>query len=132
MQKKVIISGKVDRLHQRKFRVRKHKESEIDAIIEILEDTGIDNESYEVEKLSIEGLPEKIDGIPIRWLANFSVKKKGQYINQRYTVTIPGLSSSTSKVVILDSKGNLYYYPDPIVNDTIELTDGDPGTGQAP
>jgi hypothetical protein len=132
MQNKIVIPGKVDRLNHRKFRVRKDKASEVDATIEILNGDSVDNGSYEIEKLSIDGLPEKMDGTPIRWLNNFAIKKNGQYINQRYTVTIPGLSSSTSKVVIVDGKGNLYYYPGVVVNDTIELTDGDPGTGQVP
>ncbi len=132
MQNKIIIPGKVDRLNHRKFRIRKDEASEVDATIEIL-NGSVDNGSYEVEKLSVDGLPAKMeDGTPIRWLNNFAIKKNGQYINQRYTVTIAGLSSSTSKVVIIDGKGNLYYYPGVVVNDTIELTDGDPGTGQSP
>ena len=133
MQNKIIIPGKVDRLNHEKFRIRKDKDSEIDATIEILNNSGVDNGSYEVEKLSVDGLPEKMeDGTPIRWFNNFAIKKNGQYINQRYTVTIPGLSSSKSKVVIIDGKGNLYYYPGVVVNDAIELTDGDPGIGHSP
>ncbi len=132
MQGKIVIPGKVDRLNHRKFRIRKDKASEIDATIEILNGSGVDNGSYEVEKLSVDGLPEKMDGTPIRWFNNFSIKKNGQYINQRYTVTIPGLSSSTSKVVIFDGTGKLHYYTGTVVNDTIELTDGDPGTGHVP
>ncbi len=128
-----IIPGKVDRVNNRKFSVRKDKESEIDATIEILNGNGTANGGYEVEKLSVEGLPEKMDdGTPIRWFNNFTVKKNGQYINQRYTVTIAGLSSSTSKVVIIGSTGKPYYYTGKVVNDTIELMDGDPGTGHAP
>jgi hypothetical protein len=133
MQNKIIIPGKVDHLNHRNFRVRKDKASEIDATIKILNDSGADNGSYEVEKLSIDGLPEKMDdGTPIRWLNNFAIKKNGQYIKQRYTVTIAGLSSATSKVVIIDGTGKLYYYAGTVANDTIELTDGDPGTGHAP
>lgn len=132
MQNKVVIPGKVDRLNHKTFKVGKDKTSEIDATIEILDGSAVDNGSYEVEKLSVDGLPEKIDGMPIRWLNNFAIKKNGQYINQRYTVTIAGLSSPTSKVVIIDGTGKLYYYPGVVVNDTIELTDGDPGTGHVP
>jgi hypothetical protein len=131
MQNKVIIPGKVDRIHSKKFKVRKDKGSEIDADIEILNSTGVDNSGYEVEKLSIDGLPEKIDGRTIRWLNNFAIKKNGAYINQRYTVTIAGLSSC-EKVVIFDGKGNLSYYQGTVIKDTIELTDGDPGLGGLP
>lgn len=131
MQNKVIIPGKVDRLNQKKFKVKKDKASEEDAIIEILNGASVDSNGYEVEKLSIEGLPEKIDGRTIRWLNNFAIKKNGAYINQRYTVTIAGLSSC-EKVVILDSKGNVSYYKGTITKDTIELTDGDPGVGGSP
>ncbi|RPI94262.1 MAG: hypothetical protein EHM40_07210 [Chloroflexi bacterium] len=126
--KKTIVPGKVDRLSKQKFKIRKDKASEIDADIDIAEDGD-----YEVERLSLEGLPEKMeDGTPIRWFTNFAIKKNGQYINQRYTVTIPGLSSPKSRVVILDGKGRLYYYSGTVVKDTIELTDGDPGIGTGP
>ncbi len=126
MQNKIIIPGKVDRLNKKKFRIRKDKATEIDADIDIGEDGD-----YEVDKLSVDGLPAKMpDGTPIRWFNNFAIKKNGQYINQPYSVKIAGLGSS--KVAIYDGKGNLYYYAGKIVNDTIELTDGDPGLGGAP
>lgn len=126
MPNKVIVPGKVDRLNKKKFRIRKDKASEHDAEVDIL-DTG----DYDVEKLSVDGLPEKMDdGTPIHWLTNFAIKKNGKYINQRYSVTISGLSSS--RVVIFDGQGNLYYYSGKVKNDTIELTDGDPGVGTAP
>ena len=128
MQNKIIVPGKVDRLNKKKFKIRKDKTSEIDADIDILEDGD-----YEVEKLSVDGLPAKMDDdTPIRWLNNFAIKKNGKYIDQRYSVTIAGLSSSKSKVVIFDGKGNLYYYAGTVTKDTIELTDGDPGLGSAP
>lgn len=126
MPNKVIIPGKVERLNRKKFRIRKDKASEIDTDIDILDDGD-----YEVEKLSLDGLPERADdGTPIRWFTNFAIKKDKQYINQRYSVTIPGLSSC--RVVIFDSQGKLYYYAGKVVNDTIELTDGDPGVGGSP
>ncbi len=131
MPDKVVIPGKVDILDKKKFKVRKHKTAELDASIEILDDAAAANGGYQVEKLSVDGLPAKMDdGTPIRWLNNFAIRKNGQYISQRYSVTIAGLGSSN--VVILDGKGKLYYYTGTVVKDTIELTDGDPGVGQAP
>jgi hypothetical protein len=73
------------------------------------------------------------DGTAIRWFNNFAIKKNGQYINQKYKVMIAGLSNSgNSRIVIFDGNGNPYYYTGDVVNDTIELTDGDPGVGMAP
>lgn len=126
MADKIVVAGKVDRLSNRKFRVEKDKPSEIEAEIDLVEDGD-----YEVEKLSVDGLPTHMpDGTSIRWFNNFAIKKNGEYIKQRYFVTIKGLSSS--KVVIVDGNGNLYYYPGEVKDDTIELTDGDPGVGGAP
>ena len=130
MQNKNVIPGKIDRLSKKKFKIQKDRASEIDADIEIMDDGD-----YEVEKLSTEGLPTHMgDGTSIRWFTNFAIKKNGQYINQRYFVTIAGLSSPKSKVVILDrsSKNAPYYYTGKVVNDTIELTDGDPSVGGGP
>jgi hypothetical protein len=126
MQNKIVVPGKVDRLGKTKFRIKKDKASETDAEIDIVEDGD-----YEVEKLSVNGLPTHMpDGTAIRWLNNFAIKKNGQYIKQRYFVTIKGLSSS--RVAILDGNGNLDYYSGSIKDDTIELTEGDPGVGSAP
>jgi hypothetical protein len=126
MPDKVIIPGKVERLSKRKFKVRKDKDFEIDAEIDIADDGD-----YQVEKLDVTKLPPEIDGTLIRWFTNFAIKKNGKYISQRYSVTIPGLSSC-KKVVVFDGKGNLYYYDGKVKNDTLELTDGDPGLGGAP
>ena len=127
MQNKVVVSGKVDKINNKKFKIKKDKASESDLTIEI-----VDDGDYQVEKLSVDGLPANMnDGNPITWFNNFAIKKNGAYINQRYTVTIAGLSSY-KKVVILDSKGNLYYYQGTVTKDTIELTDGDPGIGGGP
>ena len=128
-QNKVVVPGKVQKDSNRKFKIRKDKTDEVDVDVEILEDGN-----YEVDKLSIDGLPTHMfDGTAIRWLNNFSIKKNGQYINQRYKVTIPGLSArGNSRLVIFDGNGDPYYYTGAIVNDTFELTDGDPGTGMAP
>lgn len=126
MQNKVVIPGKVDRLTNRKFKIKKDKAFEIDADVDIAEDGD-----YEVEKLSVDSLPKQMkDKTTIRWFNNFAIKKNGQYIKQRYSVTIAGLSSA--RVVICDSNGDPYYYREPVKDDTIELTDGDPGIGGAP
>ena len=128
-QNKVVVSGKVQKVHSKKFKIKKHKNHEIDVDIEIDEDGD-----YEVDKLSVDGLPDKMnDGTPIRWFNNFAIKKNGQHINQKYKVTIPGISNmGKSKLVIFDGNGNPYYYTGAIVNDTFELTDGDPAPGAAP
>jgi hypothetical protein len=126
MQNKIVVPGKVDRLSNKKFKIKKDKASEIDADIDIVEDG-----EFEVEKLSVEGLPTKMpDGIAIRWFNNFAIKKKKQYIRQRYFVTIAGLSSA--RVVICGSDGEPYYYEGPVKDDTLELTDGDPAVGGSP
>jgi hypothetical protein len=126
MQKKIVIPGKVDRLSNKKFKIKKDKDSEIDAEVEIAE--GGD---YEVEKLSVDELPTHMkDGTAIRWFNNFAIKKNGQYIKQRYSVTIAGLSSVN--VVICDSSGEPHYYKGSVRDDTIELADGDPAVGGGP
>ena len=128
-QEKKVIQGKVQRESNRKFKIKKDKDSEVDVDIEILEDGD-----YVVEKLSVDGLPAQMyDGNPIRWFNNFAIQKNGQYINQRYRVTIPGISNlGKSRLVIFDGNGDPYYYTGAIVDDTFELTDGDPATGSAP
>lgn len=126
MQNKIVIPGKVDRLSNKKFKIKKDKASERDAEVDIAEDGD-----YEVEKLSVDGLPTQMkDGAPIRWFNNFAIKKNGQYIKQRYSVTIAGLSSVN--VVICDSSGEPTYYQGSVKDDTIELSDGDPAIGGSP
>ena len=128
-QNKVVVPGKVQKDSNRKFKIKNDKTSEVDTDIEILEDGN-----YEVDKHSVDGLPTNMyDGNPIRWFNNFAIKKNGQYINQKYKVTIPGISNMAgSRLVIFDGNGNPYYYTGAIVNDTFELTDGDPATGGSP
>ena len=128
-QNKVVIPGKVQKDSNRKFKIKKDKTSEVDTEIEILEEG-----TYEVDKLSVDGLPTNMyDGNPIRWFNNFAIKKNGQYINQKYKVTIPGISNlAGSRLVIFDGNGDPYYYTGAIVDDTFELTDGDPATGGSP
>ena len=129
MQNKIVISGRVQKNSNKNFKIRKYKESEVDVDIEI-----VDDGDYQVDKLSIDGLPTNMhDGTPIRWFNNFAIKKNGQYINQRYKVTIPGISNlGASRLVIFDGNGDPYYYTGAIVNDTFELTDGDPAVGTSP
>ncbi|MDL1911632.1 hypothetical protein FBQ81_13240 [Chloroflexi bacterium CFX6] len=130
-QKKAAIPGKVqkDKSNKRKFKVEKGGDSEIDVEIEVLEDGD-----YEVEKLSMDGLPTQMkDGNPIRWFNNFAVKKNGKYIKQKYRVTIPGISNlGKSRLVIYEGSGDPYYYTGKIENDTFELSNGDPASGGAP
>ena len=128
-QDKIIIKGRVQKNSNQKFKIKKDKDSEVDVDIDIEEDGD-----YEVEKFSVDGLPATMyDGNPITWFNNFGIKKNGQYINQKYKVTIPGISNmGKSKLVIFDGNGDPYYYTGKITNDTFELTDGDPGTGRAP
>ena len=131
-QNKVIVPGRVqkDSNSNRKFKIKKDKTSEYDVDIEIAEDGD-----YSVDKLSVDGLPTNMnDGTGIRWFNNFAIKKNGQYINQKYKVTIAGLSTmmGSSRFVIFDGNGDPYYYTGAIANDTFELTDGDPAGGLAP
>jgi hypothetical protein len=128
-QNKVVVSNKVQKNNSKSFKIKKDKGFEIDADIEI-DDDG----EYEVDKLSVDGLPAAMpDGTPIRWFNNFAIKKNGQYINQKFKVKIAGLSSlGSSRLVIFDGNGNPYYYTGAIVDDTIELTDGDPALGGSP
>src|SRR5215510_12420017 len=129
-QSKVVVPGKVQKDSNRRFKIKKDKASESDVDIDIEEDGD-----YQVDKFSVDGLPAQMyDGNPIRWINNFGIKKNGQYINQKYKVTISGLVGllGTSKLVIFDGNGNPYYYTGEIVNDTFELTDGDPSAGGAP
>ncbi len=129
MQNKVVIPGRVQKNSSKNFKIKKDKDSEVDVDIEIDEDGA-----YEVDKLSVDGLPANMyDNTPIRWFNNFAVRKNGQYINQRYKITVPGLSNrGSSRLVIFDGNGDPYYYTGAIVGDTFEMTDGDPAVGGAP
>lgn len=129
MQNKTVIDGKVQKLNNRKFKIKKNLDNEVDVDIDIEEDGD-----YLVDKLSLEGLPGTMnDGTSIRWFNNFAIRKNGQYVNQRYKVTIMGISNlGNSRLVIFDGNGNPYYYTGTIANDTFELTDGDPAVGTAP
>jgi hypothetical protein len=130
-QVKKVVSGKVNKTDttNRKFNIRKEKGSEVDIDIEIEE-----NGDYQVDKLSLDGLPTAMyDGTPIQWFNNFAIKKNGNYINQKFKVKIPGVSNlGKSRLVIFDGNGDPYYYTGAIVDDTFELTDGDPAVGRGP
>jgi hypothetical protein len=128
-QKKTVIADKVQNNSSTKFKVKAHKNSEVDVDIEIM-DAG----DYQVDKLSVDDLPATMNnGAPIKWFNNFAIKhqKSGQYINQKYKITIAGLTAllGNLRLVIFDGNGNPYYYTGAIVNDTFEMTDGDPGIG---
>lgn len=133
---KQIIAGKVQKNagNRKQFKIQKHKDTELDVDIDIEEDGD-----YEVEKLSVDGLPATMDdGTPIRWFNNFSIKKNGQYINQSFKVKIAGLSAlkaAKKNIVIWDgntNNGKPWVFPGDVSDDTIELTDGDPAIGSWP
>ena len=131
---KQVISGKVQKNNSKNFKIKKDKDSEIDIDIEIDEDGD-----YDVEKLSVDGLPTTLDdGTPILWFNNFAVKKNGNYINQSFKVKVPGASAlraANKKLVIWDgntNNGKPFVFTGDITNDTFELTDGDPAVGTAP
>ena len=135
MQNKVVIPNKVEKdpSNKRKFKVRKDKTTEVDADIEIADDPKDKDVIFEVDKLSVDALPEYApDRKRIRWLNNFVVRKGPEPVNQRFSVRIVGLSSSG--IVIYDGNGSSdpYYYAGEVVDDTIWLTDGDPAVGSAP
>jgi hypothetical protein len=134
MYKKVAIPDKVQKEDSKKFKIKKDKDHEIDTEVEILEEG-----TYTVEKLSTDGLPTKTtDNVDIRWFNNFAIKKDGKYINQRFKVNIVGLSALQAegkKIVIYDGNSNdsqPYIFENTIIDDTFELTDGDPAVGSAP
>jgi len=131
--RKVVIQGKIERKkdergkeHRRKFRVKAHREHEVDFDIEIEEDGD-----YEFEKLSVDELPTEIEGKPITWLNNFGIKHResGNYINKRYRVRIPGIGQKRVVIVDNNSHGVPYFYTGPTDNDELILSDGDPGVG---
>jgi len=131
---KQVITGKVQKSSNKKFKIQKVKATELEVDVDIEEDGD-----YEVEKLSVDGLPATMDdGTSIRWFNNFSIKKNGQYINQSFKVTIAGLSAlkgANKKLVLWDgntNSGKPWTYSGDVLNDTIELTDGDPAVGSSP
>lgn len=128
--KKETDPGKVQDQGNQKYKIQKNKEDELDADVQ-LQGKG----AYVVEKLKMLNLPDRTpDKKTIRWFNNFSIKKDDRYITETYKVTLAGLSAKLgkSKLVIFDGKNDPYYYQGQIINDTIELTGGDPAIGGAP
>jgi hypothetical protein len=127
MVKKTIVKDKVKGLGNRRFQIEKEKSTETDITVFIEADGD-----YVVEKLDVDDLPKEYDGKEVVWYNNFAIKKNGSYIKQKYTVTIKGLGSlgGGARVVICDREGKLSYYNGKIIDDTITLTDGDPGIGK--
>jgi len=92
-----------------------------------------DNDAYDIETLAVDELPTTIAGVAIGWFHNFGIKKNGQYIKKKYRLKIAGISNlGASKLVICDSSGVPQFYSEQIVDDMLELTDGDPAIGRAP
>jgi hypothetical protein len=130
MQNKVVVPGKVEKekTNPKKYKIKKDKNSESEIEVQVTGDGD-----YDVEKLSVDGLPDKMpmpDGTRIRWFNNFQIKKGGQTIKEKYFVTIPSLEQS--RLVILRGTGDPYYYDGEIKDNTFELTDGDPAIGKGP
>lgn len=131
MQDKVVVPDKVEKLKdkdgkesKKKFKIKKEKNSEIDIEIDVEEDG-----TYEVDKLSIDGLPTEINGKPITWLNNFAIKQNGSYINKRYKIKIPGIAGKEIVIIDNNSHGIPYIYTGPVEDETITMSDGDPGIG---
>jgi hypothetical protein len=137
---KQVITGKVQKNpnNRKHFKIQKHNDNELEVEIDIEKD-----DDYVVEKLSVDGLPATIDdekgnAIPIRWFNNFSIMKGKEYINQSFKVKIAGLSAvraAKKNIVLWDGNSNNkkpWVFTGAVIDDTIELTDGDPGIGMSP
>lgn len=140
MEKRVLET--VQNNGNKKFKIKAKKNKERDVDIEI---PGNDPDAdFIVQKLDIEGvgLPSNMpnNGPAIVWLNNFAIKKKSTnaHINQSYKASIAGLSAlqaAGKKIVIFDgnsNNGQPYEVEGTIVNDTLELSDGDPAIGNSP
>lgn len=122
----------------KKFKLKKVKDTEREADIEILGNEP--DADFEVQKLSVDDLPKKLGNDDILWFNNFSIRKRSTnaYINQAYKLKIVGLAAvraANKNVVVLDrsaANGVPYVFRGSITDDTIELTDGDPGIGSSP
>jgi len=136
---KTVISTSKGSKGQKKFKVDKGSnkdEKEFDLDI----DSGTSEDTFIVQKLSLEGLEPKIGTEDIVWFNNFVIKKEStnEPINQNYKVKIAGLSywrTGNRKIVIQDgnsNNGKPYVFTGDLTDDTIELSDGDPGVGGSP
>ena len=135
------VDGKVDKFGRGRFKIKKEKASEEDIDIDVID---VGENDFEAQKLSLDDLPTQLDpndpaSPSITWVNNFVIKfKNGGPINQSYTVRIPGSSTWKSQgksLVLFDGNshgGKPWLYPSSIVDDTIELTDGDPAIGKSP
>lgn len=135
------VDGKVDKFGKGRFKIKKEKASEEDIDIDVID---VGENDFEAQKLSLDDLPTQLDpndpaSPSITWVNNFVIKfKNGGPINQSYTVRIPGSSTWKSQgksLVLFDGNshgGKPWLYPSSIVDDTIELTDGDPAIGKSP
>ena len=145
---KTVISTEIGGKDKKTFKVRKGpKSTEIAVDIDITSATA--DEEFIVEQLKIEDLQQTIEingkVEAIVWFNNFAIKKKkqdgsaGDPINQSYKVKITGLKAwrAPGKYIVIQdgnaNNGNPYIFTGPVGDDdTIELTDGDPGVGGAP
>jgi len=136
---KTVLSSKKGSKGQKKFKVDKgtnkdEKDVEID-----INSAGPDD-VFLVEKLGMSNLEPKIGDEDIVWFNNFQIKKEStnEPINQNYKVKIIGLSywrTGNRKIVIQDgnvNNGKPYVFTGDLTDDTIELSDGDPGVGGSP
>ena len=124
MNKRVLLTEKSA---GKKHKLKKHATHPHGKDIDLEFD---DNDAYDIETLAVDELPTTIAGVAIGWFHNFGIKKNGQYIKERFLVTIPDLEKS--RLVILGSEGDPYYYIGKIQNNTFEVTDGDPAVGRGP
>lgn len=136
---KTVLSSKKGNKGEKKFKVDKgSNRDEKDVEIEI--DSGGSDDVFIVEKLDMGNLELKIGNEDIVWFNNFQIKKEStnEPINQNYKVKINGLSywrTGNRKIVIQDGNvngGKPYVFTGTITDDTINLSDGDPGVGGAP
>jgi predicted nuclease of predicted toxin-antitoxin system len=136
---KTVLSSKKGNKGEKKFKVDKgSNRDEKDVEIEI--DSGGSEDVFIVEKLDMGNLELKIGNEDIVWFNNFQIKKEStnEPINQNYKVKINGLSywrTGNRKIVIQDGNvngGKPYVFTGTITDDTINLSDGDPGVGGAP
>ncbi len=63
--KKVLRKKNFKQNQKKKFKIKAHHKKEVGIEIEVME-----NGDYEIEKLSVDDLPDSIDGHKITWLNN--------------------------------------------------------------
>jgi len=124
-----------DKNNDKKFKIKKEKNSEVDIEVEIQE-----SGNYDVTKLSIDGLDTELpnNGGSITWLNNFEIKENSSPINKAYKIKVPGLSAMIAagkKLVIQDGNRNNskpYLHDVSVIDDTFDFSDGDPAIGSNP